>query len=178
MTKLTPYQTNVLRMLDKYITRVVRRFAAAAARQSIVKKALCLDNAYPEPRASALQNLDGLLGWLNSMPDPRKSPSPHTMRGLIYRSVEAKVKDISNIQNIVREVIVEMHHNATALEMEALLPPPRLTRRPKPASLRERRAMRVDEKVAEWERKLKVAKTKLKKYRSKQKYYRKKGAGQ
>jgi hypothetical protein len=72
--------------------------------------------------------------------------------------------------------IEEMHKHAVEYDMLSQMPRVRRTRKKrKPQTLVEARAGKVDEKVREWERKLKYAKTKLSAYRKKQKYYSKKG---
>lgn len=73
--------------------------------------------------------------------------------------------------------IEEMHKHAVEYDMLSQMPRVRRTRKKRvPQTLVETRAGKVDEKVREWERKLKYAKTKLATYRKKQKYYTKKGA--
>lgn len=72
--------------------------------------------------------------------------------------------------------IEEMHKHAVEYDMLSQMPPVRRTRKKRvPQTLVEARASKVDEKVREWERKLKYAKTKLASYQKKKKYYTKKG---
>jgi hypothetical protein len=77
---------------------------------------------------------------------------------------------------VLTTAIEEMHKHAVEYDMLSHMPRVRRTRKKRvPQTLVEARASKVGEKVREWERKLKYAKTKLSAYRKKQKYYTKKG---
>ena len=77
---------------------------------------------------------------------------------------------------VERAILADIHKNGAEYELLAQMPLPKRDHRPrKDRSLVEQRADRAARKVAEWERKLKLAKTKLKKYRAKVSRYAKKG---
>jgi hypothetical protein len=104
---------------------------------------------------------------------------PGSMDQLINDCVDAMICANADTAHsaIMRTAIEEMHKHAVEYDMLSQMPPVRKTRKKRvPQTLVEGRASKVDEKVREWERKLKYAKTKLASYQKKQKYYTKKGA--
>lgn len=184
---LTNYEKNVLRLIDKKVSEFIATQHAKAMRKSIAPDVLLLSNPDPKIPEKARKELRELLPTLARMtPEQFVKWGYTTQHAIILRAIQAKmwthyikVGKNSAFGPEARAAIVllgQMQKSADVLEMECMLPPPRQReRKPKPTTLVGRRAARVDEKVEEWERKLKYAKTKLKKYRSKQKYYAKKG---
>lgn len=186
---LTNYENQVLKMIDKKVSEFIAKQHAKAMRKSIVPDVLMLSNPDRKIHEKARKELRELLPLLARMtPDQFVKWGYTTQHAIILRAIQSKMwttyiktprkKLHHNDAYAAIEILSQIHASADALELECMLPPPRQReRKPQPKTLVGRRAAKVDEKVEEWERKLKYARTKLKKYRSKQKYYAKKGVG-
>ena len=127
--------------------------------------------------------MDSLFSTVAAFPNPPTGKGkfrylPGKVDLLIEDCVDAMWADSAHTGRafIKRIAIEEMHKHAVEYDMLSQMPPVRKTRKKRvPQTLVEARASKVGEKVREWERKLKYAKTKLSAYRKKQKYYTKKG---
>jgi hypothetical protein len=89
--------------------------------------------------------------------------------GWAYSSQECRMQ-------LEADILHDIYANGGEYELLSQMPQPKRERKPRPKrTLVESRADRAALKVAEWERKLKLAKTKLAKYRAKAKRYAQKG---
>jgi len=129
---------------------------------------------------AALDNLFSAIASCAKPPiggkgNPVLAPAHQFLVSDLVSDMLATIQPLS--KRIYISAIEEMHKHAVEYDMLSQVPRVRKTRKKRvPQTLVEARAGRVDEKVREWERKLKYAKTKLSAYRKKQKYYTKKGA--
>lgn len=171
IVKLTQTQANTLRIFKQCLDRAFARHTAKLRKRTLAGMEL------PTPHAVAL---DTLFASIAAMPrKPRDFGAlKQGQSDLLYRLMQIAYTSAESRIAIEQAVLSDIYDHAAEYELLAQMPPPRRERtRREPQSLVERRAARVDSKVVEWERKLKVAKGKLKKYRRKQKYYlTKKGA--
>jgi hypothetical protein len=166
---LTQTQVNILNTVKRSIDKA---YAAHYAR----RKRTCIDRSdWKNADAAAIDSLLGNIGGYAKAPKAFAhllSPLTNLVHGLAYWSYANPAFNTE----IERDVLADLHAHAAEYELLAHMPPVRRTRKKRePKTLVGRRADAVDEKVREWERKLKLAKTKLAAYRKKQKYYTKKG---
>jgi hypothetical protein len=176
--KLTNTQRNVLHYVEKCIGIGIKKEALAQSRVLILSTTI---GQSFEPKEVAL--FDQLFPTIASFANPPTGKGkfrylPSSMDQLISDCVDAMIYNAATWHSaIMRHAIEEMHKHAVEYDMLSQMPPVRKTRKKRvPQTLVEGRASKVDEKVREWERKLKYAKTKLASYQKRQKYYTKKGA--
>lgn len=178
-THLTAYQRNVIKVIDRYVVRcLVTHFRKALKRDSS-QRMLMMECRIPRP-GFAKEQLNKFMPWLNTLSPPFKSmPPAGDMLGLIARCIAAHCVDLDKeLGAIQKDVLTDMAPDASALEMECMLPPPRRERRAgkeRPTTLVGKRAARAADSLSRWERKLKFAQNKVKKYRKAVRYYEKKG---
>lgn len=164
---LTNYESNLLRILDRYVTRYLRKRMTEALRNSVVDTALMKVGSVKNAPRDARKQLQEFVPWLNSLVPPLTSKNmsgPPT--GLVSRCIYAKSAKVE-LDAACKDVIRMMQRDAAAISMECMLPPPRRSRQVKvPRTPLEARREKLQDKAKEWERKLKYATTKLKKYKS------------
>ena len=164
-------QQNLLRVIKRVIDKHMRRNVAAG--RKISKR--WIEQDWDEDGAYAL---DHLLPFIVSKP---KSPQSWTMFDESMIAIFTAYRRIAYGEEgynarVERAILADLWKNAAEYELESALPPARRERAvSKPRTFVEKRADTVAEKVKEWERKLRLAKTKLATYQRKQKYYSKKG---
>lgn len=178
---LTPYQQNVLAIIDRHVRRCVSVHLRKTLRTP-VRDAVMKVNTYDPVTmhiTSTGPDLNKFMNWLATLPSLKSEDlrGVTSMRSIIYRSVNCKIPQQQLISRMADEVVRQMATNITALEMECHLPPARRerTKTAAPTTLVERRAVSARAKLQRWESKLKYAKAKVKKYGRKVAYYTKKG---
>ena len=177
--QLSNTQRNVLNYLEQCIGVGIKREALTRSRIQVLNTGV---GKSFEPGEIAL--LDNLFSTIAAFSNPPTGKGkfrylPNNIDLLIEDCVDAMWTDSAQIGRLtIKQIAIEeMHKHAVEYDMLSQMPPVRRTRKKRvPQTLVEARAGKVDEKVREWERKLKYAKTKLSAYRKKQKYYTKKGA--
>lgn len=168
--KLTQTQRNTMRIVKGVIDKSFARMVAQ-------RKRYTFDELEVDDQASkALDSMFTHMAGLSRA--PVQFDHIGNFQGGLLKSMLHHVYTNTQCRHMVEKAILaDLYAHAAEYELLAQMPQ---ARRPYvrrgPRSLVERRADKVDAKVVEWERKLKVAKTKLKAYRRKQKYYAKKGA--
>lgn len=169
--KLTQTQANVLRIFKQSLDR------AFARHYGIMRKRALHPSDCPAVYGKTLDTLFAYIGAMQKKPKSFASLNQEAC-DVLYRLMQQAYTSAQHREDIEREVLSDLYERAAEYELLAQMPPPKRAREQRiPQTLVERRAAHVDEKVLEWERKLKTAKTKLKVYRRKQKYYlAKKGA--
>jgi hypothetical protein len=176
MGRLTNTQKNAFAYVQQCIGVAIKRVALAQSRFRPASIGVWAD-------ASAVASLDNLFSSIAGFAKPpiggKGNPVLATDHQFLVADLVADM--LATNQPLSKRIFIaaieEMHKHAVEYDMLSQMPPVRKTRKKRmPKTLIEGRAGRVDEKVREWERKLKYAKTKLASYQKKKKYYTKKGA--
>jgi hypothetical protein len=173
MAKLTQTQVNILNAIKGSVDRAWARQAAILRRTTPNWKEM-----YRLDGDDYGSIIDAALGQISGATRAKDfSQLPTDARELLVDILSALYWDTTRQQIVQRDILRDLRENAAEYELMAQMPPVKKERKKRePKTLVGRRADAVDEKVREWERKLKLAKTKLNAYRKKQKYYEKKGA--
>lgn len=171
--RLTPVRKNIIRLTKQAIDRAYSRHLVRCRKMSLLKQRLW-------DGVDCAKEVDGLFpaiaGW-GSTPSTISSISDERVRVLLHTLVRNLYTNDRERRVFEHELLADLREHAAEYELLSQMPPPkREYHRRGPRTLVERRADTVAEKVQEWERKLKYAKTKLAAYKKKQKYYQKKGA--
>ena len=176
MGRLNNTQKNTFAYVQQCIAVAIKRVALEQSRFRPASIGVWTD-------AEAVAALDNLFSAIASSAKPPIGGKGNPVLATAHQFlVSDLVSDMLNhaqplSKRIYISAIEEMHKHAVEYDMLSQMPRVRKTRNKRvPKTLVEARAGKVDEKVREWERKLKYAKTKLSAYRKKQKYYTKKGA--
>lgn len=171
--KMTPTRRNTLRILKGAIDRAFAKVVADGRRRVLDSPSMWKDAPMAEP------SLDRLFATVAGSTKARllSDLRDESLRSLIATMCRYIYTGPGQQRKFEAHLLEDLKTNAAQYELMAQMPLPRKERKVRaPKTLVERRAEKVEEKVAEWERKLKYAKTKLKAYRRKQKYYTNKGA--
>ena len=170
--KMTPVRKNIVRLVKECIDRAYARHVAKCKRYAITNPRLWSD----APCEGEIDKFFTYFGGLPSLPtissvgDRKMADMLNVMIRCVYTNDKAR-------REFEKDLLADLREHGAEYELLSNMPAPkREYERRGPRSLVERRADTVDEKVREWERKLKLAKTKLAAYQKKQKYYQKKGA--
>lgn len=176
---LTSYEKRLLKIIDRYVVRYMRRSFAKGLRQSIKPRVL-MDPAKfrqftHQPAGRGKEQLNAFMAWLNTLPQPLTSFPVAPLAGIVTRAIMSKGYEVS-IEEAARRVLAAMQKDSAAIEMECMLPLERKERKARPKSLVQRRAMKAEAMAEKWAKRVAFAKTKLAQYQKKVAYYDKKGA--
>lgn len=172
--RLSNYETRVLKVIDRYVRKYLRKRYAAALKQTNRRRALMLDMRIPRP-AFAREQIKNFFPSLLALTGPVASSNLYSgSLGLINRCVMAKLVS-GGVDEMGKAILESMRQDAGALELECMLPPERRERATVALTPIERRASAAEQSLRQWERKLKTAQSKIKKYRRRVSYYQKKG---
>jgi hypothetical protein len=172
IVKLTPVRQNVIRIFKRALDRAHARHAAKCRKVSLLDPKLWKS-------VDCGRDIDRLIGYIGSTPGgiSFNNLPDNDIRSLLAVLVRFCYTGDKQMRQLEKGILDDIRSHAAEYELMAQMPPvKREYNRRGPRTLVERRADAVAEKVREWERKLKVAKTKLAAYQKKQKYYAKKGA--
>jgi hypothetical protein len=170
--KLTPVRKNIIRLLKQSVDRAFARHAARRRKVSLTDPRMWKD----APCGPDIDRMFPYFSGLHDKPASFAHLPDSDIRAMLNVIVRYCYTGDRERRNFEKELIDDLREHAAEYELLSQMPPPkREYKRRGPRSLVERRADTVDEKVREWERKLKLAKTKLAMYKKKQKYYQKKG---
>lgn len=171
--QMTPTRRNTLRILKGAIDRAFAKLAADGRRRVLDQPSMWSKEDLAGPSLDKMFSTFAGLSRAKALQDIRDEG----MRSLLFTLARYAYTGAEQQRRFEAYLMEDLHTNAAQYELMAQMPLPRKERKVSaPKTLVERRAEKVEEKVAEWERKLKYAKTKLAAYRKKQKYYKKKGA--
>jgi hypothetical protein len=177
---LTVTQGNKLDILKQCIDRAFRRMVARGVKRSLRKMPLLRPGAarlsvgqLPDPAS-----IDNVFTHISGKPK-----APAMMRSidagiahLLASAVHHMYSSEDQRDYLFKTLMADIHKNGAEYELASQMPRAKREYTPRPKrSLVEERADRAVAKVAEWERKAKLAKTKLKKYRAKVDRYTKQG---
>ena len=170
--KMTPVRKNITRLIKQCIDRAYSRHVARCRKLSMHRAKTWQD-------ADTAKEIDNFFNYMGSLPPlpTLSSIADENTRNLLNVLVRLCYVNDKARRAFEKDLLDDLRTNAAQYELLSQMPAPkREYERRGPRSLVEQRADTVDEKVREWERKLKLAKTKLAAYQKKQKYYQKKGA--
>jgi hypothetical protein len=170
---ITPMQANRLRILKGVVDRAFRKMIGFGKKRALHKVAFW---RLISPAVSA--GIDVLFSNVSGQSKrPTSMNQVDQVTGhIIARAIHELYTNDECKKTIERLVLYDLYDNGGKYELMAQMPPARRERTSsKPRTLIESRADRAVAKVAEWEKKLKLAKTKLAKYRARVKRYAKKG---
>ncbi len=177
--RTTEEQRNKLRILKRVIDRAFKKLVARGLKLGIHKI-----KHWDTPGSTVPQHLDSLL---TSISGRSKAPISFkeveafgTVQAHILRQTVAHAYSGDEARGWLEYWILEdLYANGVEYELLSQMPRPKREYKPRPKQTRvESYAAKVDAKVIEWDRKLKLARTKLAKYKKRQRYYenKKKGA--
>lgn len=166
--KLTATQKNVLRLIQAALIRSaivsLRRTPQDFLIRSITRR------GYVFPPSTKGESLDSFFSTL------AEDSTDYLCRRGVCSLAEVLCRELGS--HSYDRAVGLLAKDAIESDMLCRMPRAKRTRtKREPMTIVELRADKVNKKVREWERKLKVAKTKLAAYRKKQKYYEKKGVG-
>ena len=171
--RMTPQQENRMRILKEVIDRAFARTLANGKKKSVHKM-----TPWNNLNAPLSNSIDTLFTAISGKPrTPVTLGEVNQVHAHIIKECVAHLYSSTACSNYVeRTILADLYKHGSEYELLAQMPKPRREYRPRrKLSLVEQRADRAVRKVAEWERKFRLAKTKLQKYRAKAKRYAKKG---
>jgi hypothetical protein len=172
--QMTPIQLNKMLLLKHSIVKAMRKLITHGERQSVrqVTGLRTLNDALARGIDNLFTEVSGKAKPPGSMSDISRPVSIVIAETLAYLYTGGEGRRF-----LESEVLRDLHKNGNSYELLSQMPPAKAERKPRPKrTLVQSRADKVNERLADWEAKLRRAKTAVAKYRKKQRYYQKKGA--
>lgn len=177
-TPFTPLHVNMLEFIKESMDRAVNQHVAICRRRALHKMSRWqLDVTYCGTDVTSA--LERVFTWFASRKNPPGSfeDVPNDIEQLLETCLSMTYTGLQLAESLEKIFLADLHKHATRYELMSAMPRAKRERKARPVlSDVEQRSLSVDDRIRDWERKLKYAKTRLAKLRRKQKYYAKKGA--
>jgi hypothetical protein len=166
------YEKRVAKLLTKTLQKKTRSFLSAAVRST------------SGPRIDATHALSDCFTELSGLTQPTlrqlmKTKAWHVAKSAIQSFVQRNQQQ--DISPLLADFVRTLCRDAAITDMRLRLPPPakepETTASGPPLTPVQQRARSVNERLANWQRKLKLAKTKIARLKKQQAYYRRKSVG-